>query len=346
MNTNFSTIEINQRFGKHCYVLPISEGRLLKVFNAYPLDEWENIEKFRWGDLPNPPDNPDISCNFIDACTIQNYLWLEGLAPRVYEIVKVKDTSKKYWGQIVDDLGISYAGGPSEFDPIYNKAKEIGKIYGWDTRKDDCSAMDVVNGKLVDVQTFQFTKDHKDKIKELYYQMNRYGKIYYHNVPELEMNNGPRDNESRVKWMGLDKIDFTNKSFCDCGSAGGFFVRYAKDRGAKTSLGIDYPDVEGTNPVKGAYIISIELGYWSVDFKQLDLRCDKPDNADIVMFASMNYHIGIPEWLPEVTNEICIFEDNSKGRDAEETLKKMFTSVVLVGRSEEHGNKPIYHCKK
>ena len=53
------------------------------------------------------------------------------------------------------------------------------------------------------------------------------------------MHGGPRDSERRIKELGLDQIDFKNKTVWDVGCAGGFFTRYAIDRGAKRVIGFD-----------------------------------------------------------------------------------------------------------
>ena len=47
-----------------------------------------------------------------------------------------------------------------------------------------------------------------------------------------------------------------------------------------------------------------------------------------------------------VTKEVCIFEDNSKERDALPILEKLFRRVERVGTAEDHGDKPLYHCWK
>jgi len=304
------------------------------------LKDWDNLENFKWGDEP-VGDNFNMSVLLIEATKIQNICWLHGLAPRVYGIAKVKFGNNKYWAQEVEAVEGKFAADYDEAYQVYKKVKELGKEYGFKNEKDDVSTMDVIGGKLVDFNTFHFTDDHLEKIKKIYIEKARYGKIYYHNISEWGLVNSPRKNKKRVKWMALDEIDFRNKSVLDLGCAGGFFCRYAKDRGAKYVCGIDEKD-----PIFAAILASNELGYWDIDFYSEDLNKYRPERADIVFFLSMNYHIGIPHWLADVTDEVCIFEDNSKERNAKEQLKKMFRRVVEVGKALNHGDKPIYHCYK
>ena len=325
--------------GKHCYIKPhpLDENMLLKVFDFKEFDP-DDVDAFEWGDPPNG-DNPRMNVKLTDATLIQNLCWLHGLAPRVWGIVK----EGKYLAQEVEKL----EGGVDikEAYKVYNKVKELGKVYGFGNEKDDVSDRDVIDGKLVDFNTFHF-KD-RDKLKEEYIKHARYGKIYYHNVPEWGLNNAPRDNEARERYMKLHEIEFADRSVLDLGCAGGYFCRYAMDRMAREVVGIDYPDVVGSDPIKGANIVSFALGYNDIRFIDADLLKYKPLNdSDIVFFLSMNFHISIPEWLASVTNEVCIFEDNSKERNAKKQLEKMFREVKWVGTAKDHGNKSCYHCFK
>ena len=336
-------IRLRSRKGKHCRVVRYSEDKVLKVFTK-EVENFDHLEDFRWGDLPRKgTNNPNMSVPLVDATKIQNYAWLEGLAPRVFEIVGIIDGKARYFAQIIEDAGDDFAKTRDDYFPVYKKVKDLGKVYGFKNEKNDSSARDVIGGKLIDFNTFHFSADHDQKIQDLYRELGTYGKKVYH--PEFDLS-GPRQNDNRVGWMKLDSIDFEGKSVSDFGCAGGFFCRYSKDRGASDIVGYDHPGHGSKDPVKGAYIASIENNYMDIDFENLDLP-DKPDrSADIVFYLSMNFHIGVVEWLPDVTKEVCIFEDNSKNRDALPILEKLFRRVERVGTAEDHGDKPLYHCWK
>lgn len=332
--------------GKHCFIARY-EGYAVRVFDAYPQEKgnWTPVDEFYWGDVQK---NKDVVywVTLPEATKIQNICAFHGLAPRVYDIVMVYYGSQRYYGQVCEDAGKEIAATQDEADAVYGKVMELGKEYGFEVDKQDVQQADVINGLLVDFNTFHFTKDHDEKVRKRYIELGKYGKIYYHDVPEWGLKNAPRENEKRIKWLGFDKVHFKDKSYMDLGCAGGFFTRYAKDKGA-SATGVDHKGCGSPDPVLGAQLVSNELGYWDVNYLDIDLRESKPPvSHDIVSFLSMNYHIGIPEWLPDVTKELCIFEDNSKNRDALPTLEKMFNHVKKVGVAKDHGDKPVYHCYK
>jgi hypothetical protein len=332
--------------GKHCIMLPRKDGKLLKVFNVYPIEEFDNLESFRWGDPPKD-DGPDKSSRLVEATFIQNMCAWHGLAPRVFDIVGVTYQRMRFWGQIVEDAGEEDAPSNEEAQKVYDAVKALGEKYGWKNERDDVSMKDVVNGKLVDFNTFQFTDTHREKIKELYCEFGKYGKVYYQDVPELNLSGGPRKSEQRIEYLGLKKLDFANKSVADYGCAGGFFCRYAKNRLAAKVVGYDHAGYGSSDPCLAAYLLSQELHYWDIDFVSQDLKEGGGQAADIVFFLSINLHLhGVPAWLPEVTNGVCVFEDNSKERNAIDDLERMFQRVERVGTASDHGDKPIYHCYK
>lgn len=332
--------------GKHCYVFvsPYNENLIIKLFDYQ--EAGESAKDFFWGDPPKS-GGPNMSVSLFDATLIQNICWLHGLAPRVYSIEKVKlghDREQRFFVQWIERCR-NFEENMKDVLEVYNKVKALGDQYGFGNDKDDVSMADVMDGKLIDFNTFHF-KD-REKLKDKYIEYAKYGKVYYHGVKEWGLSGGPRDNENRVKWMGLGNIDFKNKTVLDLGCAGGYFCKYARHRGAREVLGIDSPGNGSPDPIKGAYLSAWMDGKWGIDFEELDLSKNKPEGVwNIVFFLSMNFHIGIPEWLPEVTGELCIFEDNSKDRNAKGTLEKMFSRVKEVGIAKDHGDKPIYFCYK
>ncbi len=324
--------------GKHCQIIPDGRGRAYKVFDAYPKKDWEmDIDKMVWGFYP-----------LKDLTIIQNYAWWHGLAPRVYDIVKVRIGRPVvyYYAQEVDYLTGEYAEAKEH--ETYEKINKLGETYGFKYDKIDCSPTDIMGGKLVDFNTFHLTDDHLKKVQELYRTKGKYGKIYYHKIPEWGMKKGPRDNDARIGQMKLGKVDFKNKNVIDIGCAGGFFTRYAKDRGATYVKGVD-----SENTAHAAFIASNELGYWDIDYEGTDLR--KPYNAgdevfDIAFFLSMNHHVAVPDVVKQA--KMVVYEDNSKDLRHEERIqsewKQWFKRIEFVGFATDHDKKgkAIYHCYK
>ena len=343
----FKTAVRRQR-GKHCFVYPYEKGKLLKIFHSRLLKDFSNPD-ILWGDYKGK-DQPNTSVRLFEATKIQNICWMYGYAPRVYEIIGVEIGKKKYVAQIVEDVGDNLMTEHSESEYMYDKVVELGKLYGWKNEKRDVSKWDVAKtddgDKLVDFNTFHFTPKHDERVQEKWRFLARYGKKYYQNVPEWNFTGGPRKTDERVEWMKLDNISFKDKTILDLGCSGSaFFCRYAKDRGGEVS-GVDCENKGGPDPVMAAQLLCNEFGYWDIDFYESDLTSWNYEKgiyleADIVFFLSLNYHIGIPGWLPKITKELCIFEDNSKDRNAEETLKGLFRKVEFVGLAHDQGD-----CKK
>lgn len=345
------SLTLQAKVGKHCFVHPYKSGYILKIFHSYPLKNFDHLEDAMWGDPPAVVGYPNMSVPLTDATKIQNICWMYGISPRVYEIVGIKIKDKKYWAQLQDDAGEGFSDTHMHAQPIYEIAKKIGELHGFHNDKDDVSMWDVVNGKLVDFNTFHFSKDHIAKTQGVYEKMGNYGKTYYHPVEEIDIVKSPRNNNARVKWMGLDKIDFNGKSVLDIGCAGGWFSRYAKKHGAEYVLGLDWPDVKGSDPVMASYIAANELMMWDIDFENVNLLEEKiVEKFDIVFFFSMSFHVGVLEWLADATKGLCVVEDNSRKKDADTELKKLFKRVEYIGESTDRGEREghglkIYHCK-
>lgn len=313
---------------------PIKNGLALKIFDAYP--DVPLLKDMKWGD-DRKEGEPKKNVHLIDATIFQNYCWYHGIAPRVYGLKQVKRKGKQYWAQITD-----YIEGEVGVGSLYEQAKKLGEVYGFQVAKDDYNDNDAIGGKLVDFNTFHPAEGREELVRKLYVEQGRYGKIYYHNA--LGLKNSPRDNEQRIKWMGLDRIKFKGKSVLDIGCAGGYFLHYAKDQGA-TCLGID-----NEQTIHAAFIWANEMRYWDISFMAMDATQELPKGKfDIVLYLSMNFHIGFPDTLWDVLNKdsTLVVEDNAKDREEIKLPEKIghrFERLEFVGRSKDHGNKPSYHC--
>ena len=343
---------------KHCFVsrgklntlLANSYGRdedkvCLKIFDQTEVNNVEDYETALWGDNP-PQGEPRKNTTLFEGTQIQNILAWHGLAPRVYGLETVNLCDKLVPLQVTEYV----EGEDSTIDEavkVYNKVKKLGEEYGFKVEKDDVSEADVIGGKLVDVQTFAFNWKYMDTAKDIYINKGKYGKVYYQDIPAFKLSGGPRKSEERIKMLGLDKIDFNGKTVLDIGCAGGFFCRYAVDRGAKKVTGMDLPET-----AEAAFHASNYLGYFNIDYLPVDVREIKTsyDEFDIVLLLSMNYHIGIPDWIPASAKEVMVFEDNGKGRrnlrEVADPWVKQFNTQEFIGLATDHGDKPIYHIKK
>lgn len=351
--------------GKHCFM---SQGRLsyllskkygrnpdsiaLKVFDCEEIKSREDFEKVNWGDDPKEGE-PRLNTKLLEACMIQNICAMHGLAPKIYGLETVLLANRLSPVQVASYLSGRYAN-QDEAMVIYNDVKKLGEIYGFSTAKDDVSADDAIAGKLIDFQTFKFNKPYEETVREIYNNDGKYGKVYYQNVTELGLNGGPRQSDKRIEYMKLDTFNFTDKNVLDVGCAGGHFLRYADNRGAKRCLGVDVPKI-----INAAKHLNNLLGHFNIDFTSTgeDGAFDfQPrhyygiEGFDVVFFLSMNMHIGLPDSVINAMNPgaFMFFEKNGRETDeaVEAMLKEKFEKVELLGRAEDHGNKPIYLCIK
>ncbi len=346
--------------GKHCFIFKCPDelkekfgleykDLLLKVFLQEEYKEG-NENKMKWGDDPSG-DNPKVNTLLMEATKIQNICYFEFVAPRVHALVKVSWKGKDYLAQLTDNLGKEFGSKHSDSYRAYAKVKELGKIYGFENQKDDVSMWDVIQDKLIDFQTFWFTDEHAKKILEMYKDRTKWGKIYYHAIPEIGLTGGPRVMEQRIKEMELDKIDFKGKTVLDIGCSGGLFMHYALEHGAKRVVGLDFE-----KDVSGARLVSNELEYFNAEYYGIDLQHTNTnylkgllsaEKFDIVFFLSMFRHVEFPEFVWEMCGETAIIEWNNWKSEGEiyELVKKRF-EITREGRTTDHGTgKPFYICK-
>ncbi len=344
---------------KHCFLLRTGlaveyyrgwfdrPSALLKVFDLEEVNSKKGINVAKWGDDPTD-GGPRVNSNLVEATQIQNIAAFHGLAPWVYALGTISVADKLVPVQLTEDVGGFRDGANNEKEAheVYQKVVDLGKVYGFGIEKEDVSTSDVIAGKLVDFQTFAFTKPYKDTVKEKYIE-GRYGKVYYQDVPELGLHGGPRKSSDRVQMLGLDKVDFEDKLVLDVGCAGGYFLRYALANGAKRVVGIDIDKGE----LEAAFHVGNWLGYYNTDYVLTDVVENKINGMfDITLLLSMNFHIGYPSWILEATKELMVFEDNGKESRAkdvpEEGIKSRFSDYKFIGRAVDHGDKAIYHLRK
>ena len=319
----------------------------IKVFYSNPLSENEPLVNALWGDDPLRQDDPRKNTTVFAGSQVQNILWRHNISPRVYAIFEAELEGRRVACQLTDFVEGGY---PEMIEVCYKIKKEIDNLgvdYGFASQTDKFSLKDVVGGKCVDPQLWAFDKKpYKEVVEQIYYEKGKYGKIYYQNDDELGFHGGPRHSEDRIKYMKLDEIDFTGKVVWDIGCAEGFFCRYAYKRGAKRVIGFDLKD-----QLEAAFHAGNFLGHFNIDYVEADLSRGIPaglPKPDITFFLSLNYHIGIPEYLKDIS--FLIFEDNGKESREREVLDKpwidWFNNIKFVGRALDHGNKPVYWLRK
>lgn len=321
----------------------------IKVFYGNPLYGTQILDDALWGDNHDPNDSDQVRLNttLSIGSKIQNILWKHNLSARVYAIFEAEYKGQRVACQLTDFIDGEFYSDIHQVEALHNnEIAKIAKEYHFSEVKDILGLHDVLNGKIIDVQQYTFDTDIEERIKQIYFEKGRYGKVYYQAVPELGLNGGPRKSLDRINYMKLESIDFKDKVVWDIGCAGGFFCRYALKRGAKIVYGFDEKA-----PLEAAFHVGNYLGAFNIDYIEADLSKGIPKSIpvpDIVFFLSMNFHIPIPERIYEANT--VIFEDNGRETRNLTTLREPWTNhfknIEFVGTGLDHGNKSCYILRK
>jgi len=287
----------------------------------------------------------------VEATAIQNLCWMGGFAPRVYGLIEVERNGKIFPAQVIEFIK-GEVGGVDKEKVMTEMDKFLFKFDVRTSHNEMVGQHDFIDGKLIDFQGFTFREGSREKIIAYIREVGRYGKAHYQSIPELGVSAKPRDTESRIKEMGLDKVDFKGKNVLDIGCNSGVFCNYASKMGAKRVVGIDMP-----NNVKASQVLAFYLGYHNNDYFAFDLTGGKPIidvEIDITLLLSMVCHIGLPEWIGEITKELLIVEENAKGSKYDtgkwsKMLLEWFNDVYTFGFTNDHNPnfpKPVIWAKK
>ncbi len=222
----------------------------------------------------------------IQESTIaQNLLALDGICPRVYDLVLVKgDTA-----QVTD-----YMKGKSK--------KKVVKDYRFDFYHDDWDRdHNFIGGKMVDLQGTKL-KDYKEYkrcvVSEIIKSTNAHG--HGNNLYQsTDYHNGLRETRERIKKYKFE--NFGGKTVLDIGCSNGMMCRAAYDAGAKRVVGLEWPDM-----AKYVQQLAILDGYYNIDFYGVDIKkltkkrlksVTGIDRFDIHLFFAMEAHVGWPDWV-------------------------------------------------
>lgn len=319
-------------------------GLCLKVF-FLPITAGD-ISSYYWGtpflSMSNRMSPRSERSLLVDAIKIQNIANRHDLAPRVYEIVGIEWERQIYPALLVDDLGessdlIEY----EKREKIIEKLVELGKKYGFRVDFPDIGqAGNFVKGKFVDFQGFNLEEDYRQRVIDRYMKKAKWSENTYQSVPELQIE-GYRNNILRTYLMQIDKIDFKGKAVLDVGCSGGYYCRYAHDRGASRVLGVDLPEV-----IESTFEVTNYLEKYNVDLigMKLEPGIDYKFGfaPDIVFYLSMYRYLGYAPFLKQA--EIVIYEHNGDVPEATAIaeFKKDFQFVYDQGDtgSETGSNDP------
>lgn len=318
--------------------LPYPGNIALKIFK----DEFAPLETFQWNQV-----------NFLDASKIQNILWMEGLAPRVYEIVTVDINGEKHWGQLTD-LIPEEKRGPM-LPEVGLKLLDVLKRFGITRTSIDPNKNHQYIDQRVDMSHYYFHGDtYKNVVIEMVNKQAGWGSNprTYQGVSELGIE-GQRDLAARLPVYQFDKIDFQGKTVLDYGGSSGHMGRECLDRGASRVVSLDLEAVS-----QAGQHLSNYLGYFNIDFYGGNFRHDHDvyseiksltglNQFDVVLYLSCQQLL-MPDYLDQIVGEVFILEGHVPDKEItyRPVLEKAFREVNFVGATRDHGPRPVFICKK
>ncbi len=314
---------LHQTFGR--------KGACLKAFRhpATPLDE------FPW--------DPHKDGLLVECTKAQNLFALRGLAPFVYDIVLLNDTS---WAQVTD-----YVGGakpPTTSVSSKDVMCEFRISTSWDMNQRNW-----VQGYLVDFGGFhwkapsRYEEDMKGRIQK--YATWGSNPLPYQGDFGLP---SQRDMEHRVWMMRLDEVEFEGKVVLDLGCSLGLFCQDALQRGAKRAVGIE----RGAKLTDLCYEVANWRGRWNVDFLDLNLPEERKRieertgiaSFDIVYALSVDRQIGYASWMAEMCDGVFFLEGHVPDQEYtyRDRLEADFSEVEFLGTTRDHGPRPLFRCRR
>ncbi len=340
-------------------------GRYAVLIKCEEIDKYLPDLKNFYPDVPNvtlkiflsPPDKKSWGLGDVpieESTTIQNMFALKGIAPRVYELIKVTDGLRMFYAQVTEDLG-EYKASESESKRFYTqriepliKKWELGVVR-------DTLAPNLVKGKWVDFQDFRFglSGKYKQKMIRLSGNTQTWQNSVYQDIPELGVE-GARNGDR----LRLLSPDFHSKTVLDLGCSGGAVCNFASARGAVRVFGVDTEEV-----IKGAPRVSNFLGHFNIDYFGYDLKDESFyefmnekgwGKFDVIIFFSMEQHIGLPAYLSKFMHKdsVIYFESNCYVPVApmkiklEKDFMRQFSRVEYVGDSHDFGARALYKLMK
>ena len=320
-------------------------GLCLKVFSKPP--NLVDLDGYGWRKIL-----------LSEATIIQNIFALNGLSPRVYDIVLINEESIAQ----VTEFVYSYKRDKPRIEEVQKLVKDLKIVHSVNqliNNRVNAVAECWVGKWFVDFGGFKFEgKDEymNDLRQRAHMRRGIFRGAAYQSVPALEIK-GSRNSLTRAWALGLNEIDFGGKTVLDIGCDLGETSRILSDFGAQRVVGVDRRDKPQL-----AYEISNLLGRRNMDF----IRAPLPDHVedirkvtgieqfDIVLFLSVIDHVSYGKWCVDLVKDGGLFFVEGHGqRDLKsyvsellKILKKDFAKVEFLDFTRDNYIRPIFRCVK
>lgn len=291
--------------------------------------------------------------NLLECTKIQNLFAMHGIAPRIFDIVKIKTPEREYWAQVTEIVEDDERGDrEKEVADLFNKLRSK---YGIKLDSIDPNPNHQYTKMYVDFSHMSFDGDkYKRFLTKLYKENVNWGSnsLPYQSVPELNID-GQRDMAKRLEVYNWDKEMFFDKTVLVYGASGGAVCRELADLGAKRVVGLDRAHIcLATNHLNNY------LGYFNIDmiggnfshkgdrdvYSQI-VNATGLEKFDWIMYLSCQ-QLDMPDYLDRICGEGFYLEGHSGDHDYtyRDDLHEKFEEVIHLGGTRDHGVRPVFRC--
>ena len=306
-----------------------------KVF--YRSEYTPKLNKFSW-----KKENP---VPLEEVTFIQNLFWMEGMAPRVLDVITFESSEKLYYAQVTELLEEDEQGPWT--DETMAKARKFMEERSIMMVSMDHGPFHCYKDKFVDFGDFRILDKNKyeEGLKERVIKETSYGNRMYQTIPDLKIE-GVRKFKERLPVLKFDEENFIGKTALVFGCNAGVTCQEIAKRGAARVIGIDFPNV-----AKAAQELAFYLGYNNIEFYGCGSDYEKIKELtglsqfDIVTYFAC-FQMGWPDFLKDLVKETFFLEGHKQQEKKThmKLLKGIFLKVKYLGQITDDGSRPVYKC--
>ena len=293
-----------------------------------------------------------------EKMVLSNILSLRNVAPRVYDIVKLQSENATIFAMIVQHVSGQIVTGQaaSEFVEQFKcvlqeeEVSILGEKDHMDFQAPDFRrniVSDSTGTYYVDIQNLAIIdrETHSKKLVDTIQEVTHFGdsrpfrpkKYAYQSVPGLPIS-GKRNSLYRISeiqdFLEQSQIGLQGSTVLDVGCNLGMFIMHFLSQGARWCIGLDTPGI-----TRVARRFLFERGFSRFDLIGCDL-CEPIvadllpfKEYDLVLYLSMEKHIGFPGWLNELDVRFLLYEGHAREsiRDITTKVRQWSPQIEIVG---------------